>query len=166
MSHGPILLDFGTCIGGPSSTLRGAFLEKIRGRPRGSAVTLVPQCRPRVDRTGRCRWCVIRREPARVALSWMSDWWRCPSPDGSCVSVGGTIGAVSYYKPARERLTAERRSDIASHAAQARRALPSVIVCACTHPERDHWTVGARECRACDIAELPRPCQAFSPRTF
>jgi hypothetical protein len=66
------------------------------------------------------------------------------------------------YRPARERLSATQRSEIARHAAL-ERALQRIRVCECGHEERDHWSIGAKECRACEIAELPHPCGAFSP---
>lgn len=68
------------------------------------------------------------------------------------------------YKPARERMSAERRSDIARHAALMRARPPVVSVCACGHAENEHWSVGSKECRTCDIAELPNACIGFVPR--
>jgi hypothetical protein len=65
------------------------------------------------------------------------------------------------YRSARERLSPEQRTEIARHAARMR-ALQRVLVCRCGHEEREHWSIGARECRACEIAEVPRPCMGFS----
>jgi len=67
------------------------------------------------------------------------------------------------YRPALERLSKERRSEIASYAARMRN-LQRVRVCECDHAEREHWSIGAKECRACEIAELPRPCLRFTPK--
>jgi hypothetical protein len=66
------------------------------------------------------------------------------------------------YRPARERLSSERRSEIARHAALTR-ALLRVSICACGHEEREHWSIGSHECRTCEIDERPQPCAAFSP---
>lgn len=73
---------------------------------------------------------------------------------------------MSRYRTARERLTIETRREIASHAARARqrqRAMHAVI-CECGDPEDVHWSVGKRDCRACDLRENLEGCQGFTPR--
>ncbi len=69
---------------------------------------------------------------------------------------------VHPYKPARERLSPERRSEIARHAALVRGARVRLAMCSCGHAESEHWSIGARECRTCDVMELPYPCIGFA----
>ena len=66
------------------------------------------------------------------------------------------------YKPARDRLSAEQRSEIARHAAIMRGMQRAPEACSCGHAESEHWSIGARECRACEIDERPNPCMRFS----
>jgi hypothetical protein len=73
------------------------------------------------------------------------------------------ICLVYRYKPARERLSAEQRSEIARHAAMVRAMRRDALICTCGHAESEHWSIGARECRACEIAEHPDPCPRFTP---
>lgn len=72
---------------------------------------------------------------------------------------------MGRYRSAYERLSKDARREIASHAARIRheqrpRKTPP---CVCSDPENEHWSVGIRDCRACDLrGELDR-CPGFTP---
>jgi hypothetical protein len=53
-----------------------------------------------------------------------------------------------------------RRAEIASAAARSK-ILYVVRICACGHKEGEHFSVGKRECFACDAADAAVPCPGF-----
>jgi hypothetical protein len=77
--------------------------------------------------------------------------------------LGVRLWSVYRYKSARERLSPEQRSEIARHAAMERAMQRGPLNCSCGHTEGDHWSIGARECRACEIDERPNPCLGYTP---